>query len=215
MNVADVERLLLAKEDERCEFKEAKSTFNHDRLVEYGKGGTLSSQIIELSDLAIKVKTLEGIVTSWNRGAEKIYGYKDTEIIGKHIDILIPPNERDSRHELTIQISKGHTISRHITKGIRKDGVVIDISIHLSPVRDEEGKIIGIATIDRDITELVIANKELVFQSEEKEKRAQELIIANEELVFQSEEKEKRAQELIIANKELVFQSEEIGRAHV
>jgi len=180
-----------------------------DQLVEYEKKGILSSQIIESSDLAIKVKTLEGIITSWNRGSEKIYGYKDTEIIGKHINILTPLNEQNSRHELSRRISEGHVIPRHITKGIRKDGVVIDLSIHLSPVKDEKGKVIGIATIDKDITELAAANKELDFQNQEKGKRADELDIANKELIFQNEEKEKRAAELGIANKELAFQNNE------
>ncbi len=180
-----------------------------DRLVEYEKVGTLSSQIIASSDLAIKIETLDGIITSWNRGAENIYGYKDTEIIGKHINILILPDEHTKHHELTLQITKGHIIPRHVAKGIRKDGVVIDISILLSPVKDEKGKIIGIATIDRDITELVIAGKELVFQDKEKGKRADELVIANKELAFQDTEKGKRADELIIANKELLFQNEE------
>ncbi len=179
--------------------KEEQQKVDFDRLVEYEKKGTLSSQIIESSGLAIKVKTLEGIITSWNLGAEKIYGYTNTEIIGKHIDILIPPSEHKKHHSLSSQIRQGQTIPRHITKGIRKDGTVIDISIYLSPVKDEKGKIIGIVTIDNDITELVIANQELIFQDKEKEKRAGELVIANKELVFQNKEKEKRE----IANKEL------------
>ena len=98
-------------------------------LIEYEKKGSLSALIIESSDLAIKAKTLQGIITSWNRGAEKIYGYSEAEIIGKHVNILIPSNFHPERYSLTKQISEGHTIPRYITKGVRKDGVIIDNSI--------------------------------------------------------------------------------------
>ncbi len=193
----------MAKKDE------IKQKTDFDTLVDFEKRGTLSSQILESSDLAIKVKTLDGIITFWNQGAEKIYGYKAEEIIGLHVDILIPEHYHAKRHELTKKIREGQNVSRHVTKGKRKDGMIIDVSIFLSPVKDENGKIIGIATLDRDITELVIASSELVFQNDEKEKRANELVIANKELDFQNKEKEKRADELLIANKELVFQNTE------
>ncbi len=180
-----------------------------NRLIEHEKRGALSSQIIDSSDLAIKVKTLDGVITWWNYGSELMYGYKEEEVIGKHINLLIPTEDQNNRHELTIRITAGQTISNHIARGLRKDGVVMDITVHLSPIKDEKGQIIGVATIDRDISAVVIAHKELVFQTEEKRKRAAELIIANKELVFQNKEKEKRADELVIANKELVFQTKE------
>ncbi len=180
-----------------------------NQLVEYEKSGTLAALIIESSDLAIKTKTLEGIITSWNYGAEKIYGYKDSEIIGKNINLLIPPSHIDKFHALTKKIIEGHTISHYETKVERKDGITIDVLLSLSPIKDKKGKVIGIATLDRDITELKVANKELFFQNEEKGKRADELLIANKELAFQNKEKKKRAAELVIADKELVFQNDE------
>ena len=204
-----------------------------DRLVEYEKKGTLSSFIMASSDLAIKAKTLDGIITSWNHGAEKIYGYKNAEIIGKNVSVLLPPDQVDHLHKLTKLILKGQKVQNHNTNMVRKDGVVIDVRFSLSPIVDAKGKIIGIVTLDHDITalnkankaidfentekikranELVIANKELVFQNKEKEKRANELIIANKELLFQNKEKGKRADELVIANKELVFQNKEKGK---
>ncbi len=149
-----------------------------DRLIEYEMKGLILAQIIDSSDLAIKVKTLDGIITVWNKGAEKIYGYTDKEIIGKHVSVLIPINNRNERHTIKSQICAGKTIPRLITKGLRKDGVIIDISIYLTAVKDDEGKIIGISTIDRDITELVTANEALDFQNKEKEKCE----IANKEL---------------------------------
>ena len=190
--------------------KQQKADF--ERLVEYEKRGTLSSQIIESSDLAIKAKTLDGIITTWNHGAEKIYGYKDTEIIGKHISLITPKDLLPELEVLTKKISEGQSISIYDTKRIRKDGVVIDVRFSLSPIKDEKGKIIGIVTLDRDITELINANKELAFQDKEKGKRADELVVANKELLFENEEKEKRADELVIANKELAFQDTEKGK---
>ena len=180
-----------------------------DLLVDFEKRGALSSQVIDSSDLAIKIKTLEGIVISWNHGAEIMYGYTEKEMIGENVDILFPPNHQEEITELTNQVAQDKIISSYQTKRIRKDGVIIDISLYLSPIKDENGKIIGIATIDRDISELIAANKELAFQDEEKGKRSDELIIANKELAFQNKEKEKRADELVIANKELAFQDKE------
>jgi len=187
-------------------------TTDYDKLIAYEKNGLLSSQIIESSDLAIKVKTLEGIVTSWNKGAERIYGYTEKEIVGKNVSVLIPLNHPNELADLIKRITNDETIPRYQTKRIRKDGVIIDVSLYLSPIKDEAGKIIGIATIDRDVTNVVKASNELLFQDKEKGKRADELVIANQELSFQNEEKEKRAAELIIANKELVFQNEEKGK---
>ncbi len=95
------------------------------------------------------------------------------------------------------------------------DGKLTDVLFNGSVYKDEKGNVLGAVVVARDIadqkwaTELRIANKELAFQNDEKEKRAAELIIANKELVFQNDEKEKRAAELIIANKELAFQNDE------
>ena len=180
-----------------------------DQLITFAEKGFLSSLIIESADLAINAKTMEGVVTSWNFGAEKIYGYVDSEIIGENISLLIPQDYPDELIYLLKQVGSGKSIPFHETKRIRKDGVVIDVSLSLSPIKDEKGKVIGVATLSRDISDLIVANKELIFQNEEKEKRAAELLIANKELVFQNEEKEKRAAELLIANKELIFQNEE------
>ena len=73
----------------------------------FAKEGTLPSLLVESSDDAITTKTLDGIITSWNRGAEKIYGYTEAEIIGKNINILIPPNQPNELDELLKQISSG------------------------------------------------------------------------------------------------------------
>jgi PAS domain S-box-containing protein len=163
-----------------------------DLLVEYEKRGTLSTLIVESSGLAIKVKTLDGLITSWNEGAEKIYGYKASEIVGEKVNILIPDSLVSEIEDLNLKIANGESITNFETKRIRKDGVIIEVSLSVFPVKDETGKIIGIVTLDKDISRSLLAHKELLFENEEKEKRAQELVIANKELLFQNEEKYKR-----------------------
>ena len=180
---------------------------------------TQLAAIVQSSEDAIIGKSLDGIIMSWNKGAEKIYGYTESEVIDKSISLLIPPGNEDEMSGILNRIRSGEVLEHYETTRRRKDGQEIQMSLTISPIRNPESKIVAASTIGRDITkrkqaeqELIIANKELVFQNEEKEKRAAELIIANKELVFQNEEKEKRAAELIIANKELVFQNEERKR---
>jgi len=180
-----------------------------DRLITFAEKGFLSSLIIESTDLAINATTMEGVVTSWNHGAEKIYGYKASEIIGKNISLIIPQDHPDELIQLLIQVSIGMDIPYYKTKRIRKDGEIIDVSLSLSPIKDKKLKVIGFARFSRDITDVVMAQTELAFQNEEKKNRAEELVIANIELAFQNEEKKKRAEELVIANIELAFQNEE------
>ncbi len=124
----------------------------YNQLLEFAKKGTLPYLIIQSSDDAIKTKTLDGIITSWNRGAEKIYGYTEAEIIGKNVNVLIPPNQINELDELIKLIISGIDIPHYETKRIRKDGVIIDASLALSPIKDETGKTIGVATVSRDIT---------------------------------------------------------------
>ena len=129
---------------------EQQSSF--DLLLEFSKKGTLPSLIIESSEDAVKTKTLDGIITSWNHGAQKMYGYTEAEVIGKHISILIPPNHPNELDELSKQISAGFEIYHYETKKIRKDGIIIDASIALSAIKDVNGKIIGISSVSRDIS---------------------------------------------------------------
>ena len=185
---------------------------NFETLVAFERLGSLSSLIVETSEMAIKSLTLDGVISSWNIGAEKIYGYKDYEIIGKHNSVLITSDYGNVFKELTELFKTGQTIHHYETKSIRKDKTIIDVCLSFSPIKDANGKIIGTVTLDRDMTKSNKADKEQKFQIQEKEKRASELIIANKELLFQNEEKEKRAAELIVANEELDFQNKEKGK---
>ena len=176
---------------------------NFEKLVAFEKLGDFSSIIVETSELAIKSLTLDGVISSWNKGAEKIYGYKDYQIIGKHNSVLIADDYHKVFEELIEQFKTGQTIHHYETKSIRKDKRIIDVCLSFAPIKDADGKIIGTVTLDRDVTNTITSNKERQIQNEEKEKRASELLIANKELVFQNKEKGKRAAELIVINKEL------------
>lgn len=109
--------------------------------------------IIESTDDAIISKSSEGIITSWNKGAEKLYGYKAEEIVGKHISMLIPPEKEDDFPIIMSRLREGKKIDHYETKRLSKDGNIIDVSITVSPLKDAEGNIIGASKIARDVTE--------------------------------------------------------------
>jgi PAS domain S-box-containing protein len=109
--------------------------------------------IVESSDDAIIGKDLNGIVTSWNRGAQKIFGYSTTEMIGRSVRILLPPGLEEQEDEILGRIRRGETVDHFETSRKRKDGVIINVSLTISPIRDEEGSIVGASKIARDTTE--------------------------------------------------------------
>jgi PAS domain S-box-containing protein len=115
--------------------------------------GRLLASIVETSDDAIVSKDLNGMVTSWNRGAERMFGYTAEEMIGAPITILTPPERRDEAPGILERIRRGERIDPYETIRRRKDGVLIDISLVVSPVKDAAGKVIGASKIARDITE--------------------------------------------------------------
>jgi PAS domain S-box-containing protein len=109
--------------------------------------------IIEFSDDAIVSKNLNGIITSWNRGAEQLFGYAADEVVGQSITILIPPERLDEETMVLERIRRGERIDHYETVRRRKDGASVDISLTVSPVRDATGRIVGASKIARDITE--------------------------------------------------------------
>jgi PAS domain S-box-containing protein len=108
--------------------------------------------IVESSDDAIISKTLDGIISSWNIGAQKIFGYTEQEVIGKHISILIPQHRLNEETQIISSIKKGEKVDHFQTTRINKDGREVDISLTVSPVKDFTGKVIGASKIARDIT---------------------------------------------------------------
>jgi PAS domain S-box-containing protein len=112
----------------------------------------LSASIIEDAEDAIIAKGLDGTVTTWNAGAERLFGYTAAEMIGCSITRLFPPDRLHEEGELIARLVLGKTISHFITRRVRKDGVAIDVSVTLSPVRDASGTIVAVSKIARDIT---------------------------------------------------------------
>ena len=169
--------------------------------------------LIEASlDPLVTISTL-GKITDVNEASVRVTGVKREKLIGTDFsDYFTDPQK--AREGYKQAFDKGFVSDYSLT--IRHtDGTLTDVSYNASIYKDEAGNVLGVFAAARDITEqkwvkdLRIANKELAFQNDEKEKRANELIIANKELAFQNDEKEKRAAELGIANKELVYQSSE------
>lgn len=108
--------------------------------------------IVESSDDAIISKNLDGIVTSWNRSAERIFGYTAAEIIGKSITLLMGPGRHFEEQNILSQIRQGNRVDHYETVRLHKDGSTLQISLSISPIRDGDGKIIGVSKIARDIT---------------------------------------------------------------
>jgi PAS domain S-box-containing protein len=108
--------------------------------------------IVESSDDAIIGHTLDGTIASWNRGAERLYGYPAAEAVGQSLSLLVPPDHPDELPGILERIRKGETIEHYETERMRKDGRRVEVSLTISPVKDAEGRIIGASKIARDIT---------------------------------------------------------------
>ena len=108
--------------------------------------------IIDSSDDAIVSKTLEGIITSWNRGAEQMFGYNAAEAIGRHITLIIPPELHPEEHDVLAHLRRGEKIDHYETVRQTKDGRKLNISLTVSPIKDAQGRIIGASKVARDVT---------------------------------------------------------------
>jgi PAS domain S-box-containing protein len=129
---------------------------------EAGRARALLAAIVESSQDAIISKTLEGIITSWNAGAERLFGYSADEVVGRSITILIPPERLEEEDHILSRLRRGQRIEHFDTVRVAKDGRRIDISLTISPVRDESGRIVGASKVARDITERVRNEAELI-----------------------------------------------------
>ncbi|HLY73447.1 MAG TPA: PAS domain S-box protein [Planctomycetota bacterium] len=116
--------------------------------------------IVEGSDDAIISKTLDGIVTSWNCGAEHLFGYSAAEAVGRSITLIIPVERLPEEKEILAKISRGERLEHFETVRRRKDGSLVDISLSISPIKDGDGRIVGASKIARDITEQKRAHQE-------------------------------------------------------
>src|SRR6476660_8676601 len=134
----------------------------------------LLASIVDSSDDAIISKDLNGIITSWNKSAERLFGYTSEEVIGQPITILIPPDRLQEEPEILQRLRKGERVDHFETVRRRKDGILLDISLTISPVRDGEGRIVGASKIARDITD----RREVERKLRESEQRLTELLAA-------------------------------------
>jgi PAS domain S-box-containing protein len=134
------------------------------------------ASIVESSDDAIVSKNLDGIITSWNRGAERIFGYTAAEAIGQPITIVIPQNRQDEERAILTRIRRGERVDHFETVRQRKHGSLVIISLTVSPVKNAEGKIIGASKIARDITEQKRSQEQINTLAREAEHRSRNLL---------------------------------------
>lgn len=146
------------------------------------------ASIIESTDDAIISKSLDGTIITWNKGSEKLFGYTEREAVGKNISMIIPKENVNEEKMIIEKILNNETL-KYETKRNKKSGELIDVSVTISPIKDGKGNIIGASKIAHDIgnlkkaeADLIRANKELVIQNQEKEKRTEELSVANKDL---------------------------------
>ena len=134
---------------------------------------TLAS-IVQFSDDAIISKDLNGVITSWNKGAERLFGYTPQEAIGQPVTLLIPPERFDEEPGILKRVRRGESVEHYETVRHHKDGTRLDISLTVSPIRNEQGRIVGASKIARDITERKQTEKELKnLMANEKAARAE------------------------------------------
>src|SRR3981081_1717656 len=117
------------------------------------RAGDLLAAIVDSSDDAIISKTLDGVITSWNKSAERMFGYTREEAVGQHITLIIPGDRRDEEATIVERVSRGERVDHFETVRRRKDGTLIDLSLTISPVKDATGRVVGASKVARDITE--------------------------------------------------------------
>jgi PAS domain S-box-containing protein len=118
-----------------------------------GRASSLLAAIVDSSDDAIISKTLDGVITSWNKSAERLFGYTCEEAAGRHITLIVPEDRRDEEAKILERLKRGERIDHFETLRRRKDGKVLNLSLTISPVRDDAGRIVGASKVARDITE--------------------------------------------------------------
>jgi len=117
------------------------------------RAGDLLAAIVDSSDDAIISKTLDGLITSWNKSAERMFGYSREEAVGQHITLIIPEDRRNEEAKIVEKLRRGERVDHFETVRVRKDGTLLDLSLTISPVKDAAGRVVGASKVARDITE--------------------------------------------------------------
>jgi PAS domain S-box-containing protein len=139
----------------------------------------LLAAIVDSSDDAIVSKNLDGVITSWNKGAERIFGYPAEEAVGQHISLIIPEDRREEEVNIIARLKRGDRVDHFSTVRVRKDGGTLQVSLTISPVRDSSGRIVGASKVARDIT----AQRRAEVALQESEERFRAIVQATPECV--------------------------------
>ena len=138
------------------------------------------SAIVESSDDAIIGKTLDGVITTWNAGATRLYGYTPEDAIGRHASFLYPAGRKEEIDFVLQQVRSGRPVDRLETERLRKDGTVVNVSVTFSPILDSANTVVGVSGISRDITQLLRARQEIA----EREERIRLLLDSTAEAIY-------------------------------
>lgn len=171
----------------------------------------LLAAIVDSSEDGIVSKTLEGIITSWNAGAERLFGYSASEAVGQHISLIVPVNLENEDTASIERLKEGERVEPLDTVRIRKDKTLLDISLTLSAIREASGKIIGASTIARDITQRKRIEREL-RESEERYRALADAL--DTQVQFRTRELERRNSELRELSGRLM-ESQDVERRHI
>ena len=142
----------------------------------------LMAAIVESSDDAIVSKYLDGTIASWNQGAVRLYGYTAEEAIGSNIAMLVPPDRHEELGFILARIRANSPVHHFETQRVRKDGLVVDVSVSVSPIRSRAGLIVGASTIARDTTDSNAARAEALGAAEDRTAAAHAEVLAKEQL---------------------------------
>ncbi len=132
---------------------EAAKSYEKPSAIFEEQAAVLLAAIVESSDDAIVSKTLDGVITSWNGGAERMFGWPAPMAIGKHITLIVPGDRRAEEDDVLVRLRRGERIDHFETVRMAKDGRLIDVSLTVSPVRDRFGRIVGASKVARDVSE--------------------------------------------------------------
>jgi PAS domain S-box-containing protein len=182
------------------------------------KAIALLAAIVDSSSDAIVSKTLDGVITSWNTGAERLFGYSAQEAVGQHISFIVPLDRRDEEAAILERLRGGQRVEHFETVRVRRDGTTIDISLTISPVTDSTGKIVGASKIARDITQ----RKQVDRALRESEERFRVLADAlDTQVQFRTQELQRRNAEILQQAEQLrdltgqMMQTQDAERRHI